>query len=160
MGNEVPNLNVFYTEVFIVRWDQSKCAAKTEGDSFPSTVVFDIDAPDNKPAFTFYSRHHIKTTKIPEISKGVDSQLDIVERVRKSKNGEIEAKICCDQGEGKDIRKGFCLEGFVEDVTMRSCDEDDLDEEILHFKEIFDAQLQWTSILASADATKEKAINI
>ncbi|GFH43554.1 hypothetical protein CTEN210_00027 [Chaetoceros tenuissimus] len=162
----VPNLNVFYTEVFIVSWDQSNptergCAAKTDGDSFPSTVVFDIDAPDNKPAFTFYSRHHIKTTKIPEISKGVDSQLGIVERVRRSvQDGEAkDAKICCDQGTGEDIRKGFCLEGFAEDVTMRACKQDDLDQEILDFREIFDAELQWTSILASADATKEKAIN-
>jgi len=58
----VPNLNVMFTPVIIVLWDNDinscKPAVDDEGD-FPQDIVFDIGADTTKPSLSFYSRYHI-----------------------------------------------------------------------------------------------------
>ena len=139
--------------MFIVRWSDDTCSAKLDddGETFPATTIFDIDSPTNKPAFTFYSRHHIKTTKIPELEAAVDSQIDVVGLVQKS----LEAKsggdnVCCKKAN----TNGYCLPG----EDGRKCAQKDLDHELEGFREVFMAEINWLSILQSADDTKNLAI--
>lgn len=144
-------MNVFFIEVYVVRWNNETCAANLDGGEFPSTTIFDINAETNKPAFSFYSRHHIATTKIPEILNAIDGQLDKVITVRSSvENGET--KVCCDKGD----LKGFCL---PTEGTLRVCKEDDLDQVEFDLGELEDAVEHWLEILQSADTTKALAIN-
>jgi len=57
----VPNLNVMFTPVFIVLWDNDTCKPirNDDDEGFPEEIVFDIGADTTKPALSFYSRYHI-----------------------------------------------------------------------------------------------------
>lgn len=147
----VPNLNVFFIEVFVVKWNTESCTPNLDGDSFPSTTIFDINAETNKPAFAFYSRHHITTTKMPEIENAIDGELDKVIAIRASIEDD-ETKVCCDKGD----LKGFCL---PTEGTLRLCAQDDLDQAIFNAGELIESLVHWQSILNNADVTKALAIN-
>lgn len=147
----VPNLNVFFIEVFVVKWNTESCTPNLDGDSFPSTTIFDINAETNKPAFAFYSRHHITTTKMPEIENAIDGELDKVIAIRASIE-DSETMVCCDKGD----LKGFCL---PTEGTLRLCTQDDLDQAIFNAGELIESLVHWQSILNNADVTKAKAIN-
>ena len=60
-----PNLNVKYEVVDIIEWNHTKCEPiRNEAtNEFPSNIAFDVKAPENKPALSFYSRYHIKTVE-------------------------------------------------------------------------------------------------
>ncbi|GFH52940.1 hypothetical protein CTEN210_09416 [Chaetoceros tenuissimus] len=150
----VPNLNVFYEEVYTVKWESKEneaCGPKLDGDKFPSTVIFDIEAPTNKPAFAFFSRHHITTTQIPAILNTLDVELDKVDKVTAAiKDGET--KVCCDKQE----LKGFCL---PTEGTLRKCTIEDLEQVVFDSGELFESLIHWQSILNSADVTKRQAID-
>ena len=144
-------MNVFFIEVYVVRWNNETCAAKLDGDEFPSTTIFDINAETNKPAFSFYSRHHIVNTKMPEIEDAIDGEVDKVLQVESSiEDGET--KVCCDKGD----LKGFCL---PTEGTLRLCTQDDLDQAIFNAGELIQALVHWQSILNNADVAKMRAIS-
>ena len=141
-------------EVYLARFDNEKCKAALDGNEFPSTTIFDIDAETNKPALSFYSRHHIETTKMPEIDSAIDGKLKIAENVNESMtDGTI--KICCDKGKGKDVLKGYCL---PTEGTLRQCTEEDLDQVAADIAVLMESLVHWESILYAADVTKQEAI--
>lgn len=95
----VPNLNVAYEEVFILEWDFDSCRPKLEEryDSnedkniteVPTSIIVDFKSPENKPAFSFYSRYHLNLVKIPEIANSLKSMEDQLEEAT---SGDL---ICC-----------------------------------------------------------------
>ena len=140
-------MNVAFEEVLIVDWSNETCAAKLDGDDFPSSVIFDLESESSKPALSFYSRYHIVTTKMAEISNAIDAKGREVELVLNSTN-DVGDDVCCVSGEG------YCLE----DEPRRKCTDDDWVYEMVEFNELSSAGDAWVDILQAADATKDQAI--
>lgn len=134
-----------------MKWNNEICAPELDGDKFPSTVIFDIDAPTSKPAFTFFSRHHITTTQIPAILNTLDVEIDKFDKVTES-IADGKTKVCCDK---KDL-KGFCL---PTEGKLRPCTIEDLEQVVFDSGELFESLVHWQSILNAADVTKNKAIS-
>lgn len=135
-----------------MKWNNETCAPELDGDKFPSTVIFDIDAPTSKPAFAFFSRHHITTTQIPAILNTLDVEIGKVDKVTES-IADGKTKVCCDKQE--DL-KGFCL---PTEGKLRPCTIEDLEQVVSDSGELFESVVHWQSILNAADVTKNKAIS-
>lgn len=144
----VPNLNVFFEEVFVVKWDNTTCKEILDTNGkFPSSFVFDLQAESSKPALSFYSRHHIKTTKLVEVYNAVYAQVDVASAVRKSYE-EDGVDVCCVEGEG------FC----DENENRRACERDDYYHELDGYGELVTAFYHWQKMLDDADETKQNII--
>ena len=93
----VPNLNVFFEDVYEVLWDNDSCKAATitlsededaRGDTpFPSQLLFSIE--EGEQALSFYSRYHMTFVKIPELQASFDRQEKLIGRMKANE------PICC-----------------------------------------------------------------
>lgn len=114
----MPNLNVAYEKVFIVEWDGDNCVpVLVEREDYytgnvvlevPTSIIVDFESPENKPAFSFYSRYHLKLVKIPEILNSIQSMED---QIGEAENGE---KICCQDAYGS-------CKGKAPEDELREC---------------------------------------
>ena len=114
---------------------------------FPSSFVFDLKAESSKPALSFFSRHHIKTTKLVELYNAAYAQVDVASAVRKSFE-KVGDDVCCDGGEG------FC----EENKKRRACERDDYYKELDEYGDLVTALYNWQKMLDDADETKQKII--
>ena len=144
----VPNLNVKYESVDLVYWDNSddKCGPKLgESNTFPTAVIFDLEAPSSEPALTFYSRKHIETIKMLEIEKAI---IDMVKTVQKVKTKLV---ICCP------ATPGSC-EGDDDTATFRKCNDNDLEYEKEGLDVLVAALEAWTKSLSDSLIVVDDAI--
>jgi len=98
----VPNLNIMFHLVYDVVWNNEDCGPDLDEDNnppFPKQTQLDLES--KKEAMSFYTRHHINTTKIPEIEAQLE---EIVENRVKVDNG---GRFCCCEG----LDGGKCPDG-------------------------------------------------
>jgi len=134
----------------LVYWDNSdgKCGPKfgESNTTFPTAVIFDLEAPSSEPALTFYSRKHINATKIPEIEKAIFDMKETIKEVSKK------LVICCPAP-----NQGSC-EGEKEAASFRKCDADDLKYEQKAFAVLEAALKAWKKSLSDSIAVVDDAI--
>jgi len=59
----VPNLHVAYNTIYKVFWNDQSCEPILDDGELPKSIEFDVEASDSKPAFSFYNRNFIVTSK-------------------------------------------------------------------------------------------------
>lgn len=140
-----------FEEFSIVKWNNDTCDVDLGGDGkLPSTFNFEIEADSSQEALAFYSRHHIVTTKLPEIYDALLSKLDERTKVLDAYNND-EDGVCCGD------RLGFCPDAPGQKYKV--CTYGDLEEVTDAAIELMKAGEGWASILQAADTTKENAIS-
>lgn len=142
----VPNLSVMYTEVDLVYWDKDKCKPELDdNENFPTSFVFDISSENNQPAFSFYSRYHLKLKTIPDLNKSIDSKQKEIDRMGKE-------PICCESPQ-----EGSCLDR--DNVELKLCEERHIQTERKNLEMLRFALRGWERALDNEKEAKEKAIN-
>lgn len=141
----MPNLFVAYREVDLVYWRNETCSAdlNDEGD-FPSSFIFNVEAPENEPALSFYSRKHIETVKMVELRSAIAAQTPIVSRV------QIFDVICCVQSVGS------CL-GASE--VFRECNVADYEYEQSALDVLILSLASWGDAFSKSDENVQDAID-
>lgn len=140
-----------FEEFSIVKWNNEICAADLGSNGkFPSTFNFNIEADSSKQALAFYSRHHIVTTKMPEIYNALLSKLEERAKVLDAYNSDTDG-VCCGD------KLGFCADAPGQ--KFKICTFEDLEEVTDAAIELMKAGEGWANILLAADTTKENAIN-
>lgn len=70
----VPNLNVMYKEVYVVKWSNETCAVEKGDDgTLPITTTINLEDVENQPSLAFFSRYHVEYVKLPELKVSVDN---------------------------------------------------------------------------------------
>jgi len=70
----VPNLNVMYKEVYVVKWSNETCAVEKGLDgTLPITTTINLEDVENQPSLAFFSRYHVEYVKLPELKVSVDN---------------------------------------------------------------------------------------
>lgn len=154
-----PNLNVKYEVVDIIEWNHTKCEPirNETTNEFPSNIAFDVKAPENKPALSFYSRYHIETVKIPELQDSIASQIETIKEVQNLIDSQSGEKLCCSNG------FGYCkgIEQTDENNSIlegRACEDKDMEEEKQQLKILEISVTSWNQTLINSTIVNGNSI--